>query len=65
MWYIIKILMWCLKVYSAHGSLKDGTKVDTGGICGGLLNDFSKALESILRDLYNVQLHAYSLQSSM
>ena len=57
--------MWCLKVYSAHDSLKDGTKVDTGGICGGLLNDVSKALESILRDLYNVQLHAHSLESSM
>ena len=55
--------MWCLKVCSAHDCLKGSIKVDTGGACGALLNDLSKALEWILHDLFNVKLHEHSLDS--
>ena len=42
---------------------KTGTKLDKGRVTGALLNDISKVLECILLDLFNVKLHAHSLDS--
>ena len=42
---------------------KAGTELEKRGVSGGLLNDYPKALECILLDLFNAKLHVHSLVS--